>query len=1275
VRRRGLRVVLALASILVALAFAAVPTFGATITDRPLLFSFDGSDTTAGPFRLQRALEIDQATGTVYVIDEGHNVLDKFNLAGEAQDYSATGSSSLATGLELRGGSDVAVDNSSVNPGRIYISQGEGGPVKAYSPAGNELWKFLGTGSSCGLAVDSQGHLWVADSRGEKVREYDSSGSPPAEIGSVSTAGNGNPCRIDLDASGNLYVNNRFGGVDKYEGGVKTATLDPASSNGVTVDRSSPAGHVFVLHEAGTFGEYSSSGALVGTFGGGNIASSGGIAYDQAQDRVYVSDVESGSVVKVFGPVVTGTVPDVTIEAPSEVGVSKAKFSGKVNPQGVSNAYFFEWKNLVTGEVDSSPIQSLPEDNAEHAVSFNATGLAGNIPYYEVRLVGVNTESKLRSFSSYVPLATKTAPAAPAATIDDVPPAGTTTASISGTVNPQEDAGTTWRVELSTEPSCASGFNPSGPIHKLESEATSPVVVSTELTGLLTAQHYCARISATNSAGTEPSGVKEFETQPVLPDGVQTAFVAPRSDTSARLNGRANPHGAPLTYHFEYSEDGGNTWIALPDQSDASHARHQIIVSEELSGLQPDTTYSYRVVAENVVGPATQQGGELSFATRTSAEVAEPQSCSNEDVRAVQHAGYLGDCRALELVNQPDKGNQNVLTLTPATGASPVSSNGEEALWSVFGGAPGGNTASGATFLSQRTPEGWKSKSLVPLASEQFGDGEDTYALGATTPDFSKFIFVAGRPHFSARQAPGILRLDRNQNQDLLTSYPNTSIEGAQLEDVDASGSHVLILNPETRELEDIGSGTPEVVSLMPDGMPPSCPLSMEGQSFIDVNGNESGAGANWRPAYHRMATTDGSRVYFEANPPGRCSDFGPFQLYQRNRETETTTLIDPAEEGGDSYLIRATPNGRSVYFTTRSALDPADTNTTLDVYRWDEESNESHCLTCVVPDADLSSQSVMISDDFSHIYFESRQSLIPGRSEAGLYVLSNGAIHLAAGDVYANLNYGIRPSAELTPDGEVLVFFAAPSPSMTSDKVLETCADAEEEYPGQPCKQLYRYDDHDRSLECISCASGLTTSSIGERLLSIPKPDFRVSDDGNTIAFVTGSTLLRRDVNRSVDIYEWHDGVRHLLTDGVSRLPTGLLSSPAVRAISADGRDIFFSASDPGRTGFEQDGLANLYDARIDGGFMPPNPPVHCSEESCQGPLQPAPQEQRPGSPGVNGLGNQTPQRSQSRCASKRGKAKKRCSQKKKQHKHHKKQGKSRSRNSGTRHNVGGAK
>jgi hypothetical protein len=146
---------------------------------------------------------------------------------------------------------------------------------------------------------------------------------------------------------------------------------------------------------------------------------------------------------------------------------------------------------------------------------------------------------------------------------------------------------------------------------------------------------------------------------------------------------------------------------------------------------------------------------------------------------------------------------------------------------------------------------------------------------------------------------------------------------------------------------------------------------------------------------------------------------------------------------------------------------------------------------------------------------------------------------------------------------------------------------------------------------------------------------------------------LVKGDVNKGIDLYAWRNGAVHLLTDGISKFKDSPQSGPQVRSVSAGGRDIFFSIVDPGRTGFERDGVSNLYDARIDGGFVPPRTPAHCSEEACQGALLPAPESVQAGSTTVHGLGNVAKGKKRSRkpCAKKRGKARRRCLA---HHRHH---------------------
>ncbi len=100
------------------------------------------------------------------------------------------------------------------------------------------------------------------------------------------------------------------------------------------------------------------------------------------------------------------------------------------------------------------------------------------------------------------------------------------------------------------------------------------MAVSEEATGLLPSQHYCVRIGAKQQLRrSTPVEIKQFTTEPVPPDQVSTAFAAPRTDTTARLNGYVNPEGSTLFYRFEYSGDGGETWVALKDHEDIEQSR------------------------------------------------------------------------------------------------------------------------------------------------------------------------------------------------------------------------------------------------------------------------------------------------------------------------------------------------------------------------------------------------------------------------------------------------------------------------------------------------------------------------------------------------------------------------------------------------------------------------------------------------------------------------------------------------------------------------------
>lgn len=898
-----------------------------------------------------------------------------------------------------------------------------------------------------------------------------------------------------------------------------------------------------------------------------------------------------------------------------------------------------------------------PPDGADHPVSQRLSGLQRNTAY-NVRLVGTNTEpggDPAKRLNAYAgpPDAFMTLPPDPP-TVTDLAISAITTESAhtTATVDPQEDE-TSWRIlaKARTKATLAeceglansefgtikTGAIPNGEAGGLGIEA--------DLTALDPAQTYCVRVVATNNGG-EGRADEKFMTRAIRPSAVEVAFAAPRTDTTARLNARINPEGeAPLTYRFEYKVDGDTTWTLRNPLVSTVAAAEPIVVADEVTGLSPDTTYHYRLeLVENEAGRAASLGGERTFTTRTEteAEEAHPPSCPNEEVRAAQHTkAYLGFCRGIELVNQPDKGNQNA-NLSEVF----VTADGQKIAWSTVGGAPGAYNGSGNGFLATRTTtsHGWQSQSIAPPPDQQLAEANGTLAPLAATPDLSQFVVIEQvRPHSGTTSESAITRLREGERPARLSLYPDPEGNIGAV-DVSNDGAHVVLVNPETNRLEDIGGGEPgEILSIMPDGMESECGVPREGSGAFRSPFLTLGP--------RMIAATDASRVYFQvqadpATKGGSCE--GPYGLYLRNRGSSETILIDPGTGAGFSAIspsfLRTTTDGHSVYFATATPLDAqaADTNTGGDVYRWEEETGKSTCLTCVTADANVIGSSVKVSEDFSRVYFRSNEALAAGAADGyeSIYVLAGEEIRFV-GDVAGtreDSGEGLA-GAQLSSDGKVLVFRAKPNPHLTADAV----ADGAE-------FELYRYDDDDRSLECISCRrEGATAVAVSE-------DRFKLSGDGSTAVFATEEALLPRDVNRATDLYEWRRGALGLLSDGVGEFVES--TEPRLAAVDSDGSDVLFTVAAPGLSGFEADGLRNAYDARIGGGFPPPTPPAHCSEDSCQGPLQPPPSHEQPASRNES-RGNVPPRKPCRKGKVRRhGRCLKRHARKQQRKRHHKRSG-----------------
>jgi hypothetical protein len=199
---------------------------------------------------------------------------------------------------------------------------------------------------------------------------------------------------------------------------------------------------------------------------------------------------------------------------------------------------------------------------------------------------------------------------------------------------------------------------------------------------------------------------------------------------------------------------------------------------------------------------------------------------------------------------------------------------------------------------------------------------------------------------------------------------------------------------------------------------------------------------------------------------------------------------------------------------------------------------------------------------------------------------------------------WGVDQQVKSTPDGRVLVF-------SSYGQLTEDDADSS--------RDIYRYDDASELLKRVSLSEdgydangndafddtiALDGINAGHGAAERLELSSRVvSDDGNRIVFSTPGPLSSRAVNGLTNIYEWSregegEGAVSMLSGGAS------VSDDESPTISPSGRDVFFVTAG-GLVNDDGDGLRDIYDARIGGGFpQSPDPREPCAGDACQGPL-----------------------------------------------------------------------
>jgi hypothetical protein len=587
------------------------------------------------------------------------------------------------------------------------------------------------------------------------------------------------------------------------------------------------------------------------------------------------------------------------------------------------------------------------------------------------------------------------------------------------------------------------------------------------------------------------------------------------------------------------------------------------------------------------------------------AGAAQAAECPNEALRAEAHSTQLAQCRAYEQVSPVETEDSGVLNFY---GAAP---DGKAAEFVSAGGFAGiGSDYAENHYISRRSAQGWRTSWVgVPAALRGLVSGVTSsfdlskqvarvkFLTGAQAGGTGLFFSddLADAPAFSFAEVPEYDNIPGGEQPS--GESPNFShivITGAN-----NGGSYPLY------ELAGVGGPMPvlRTVTIEP---PPN-----EGNVFDGELGN--GEGEEYS-LFHAISN-DGAEIFFTNKASGMS--------YVRVNGSETIELgglFQGASEDGVKVFLKGA--GGELY------MDLIDS----------EPGHEAVSETVSFAPAGQSNTYLRSGDDGSHVYFDSTGVLTGeeknengGKAEEGkenLYVydtltgktafiaqaLPGGDI--AEGQIEAQVNG--CPSAELgepiepgCEGGRFFVFTttAHVTPGDTGDSA-----------------QVFEYDagsgsDPPTLVRISTGEAGYAENGNGNaRSARIAIPKFgesgnlaqagpfemntrAVSDDGSTVIFSSSGALSPRAVNDlqpqpgPSDIYEWHEGVVSLISTGHS------LTSDIHPAITPSGRDIFFTSTE-GIVPQDTDGLASLYDARIDGGFAAAVVPAGgCNGDACQGP------------------------------------------------------------------------
>jgi hypothetical protein len=821
-------------------------------------------------------------------------------------------------------------------------------------------------------------------------------------------------------------------------------------------------------------------------------------------------------------------------------------------------------------------------------------------------------------------------------------------ASFSGEVNSNgTGAAEETTYAFSCEPTCPG----------LQGERSIPTdgenhLVSDATEGLLPAQEYHLHLIAANQGGGETIANATFTTKAFPPD----ATTEPAQDIApehAVLEGLLNAHHAPTTYYFKWGETEAYGSFAPPSkEGDGGEANATTAVAQPLYGLQPHTTYHFRLIAGDECEPVehpgkrcTTEGADQTFTTTSPLPPSEERA-------AIPGTGFLPDNRGWEQVSPPDKHGADVMVDSARTRAA-ATETPELPMAATFSSLGGFADVQGTNisddYMAIRTAQpgtsGWATHGITPrqnpLTFFAAFRGMDSQWEGDLSPNLTRGVFRSYTPLTQDPYVKDVINFYRRDDlrtpgagtYQLLTACPACSAPVPATEfgpypwfaGASADFSHVIFQSPyplvagatagtENPNLYEWYNGTVRLVGILPDSAcaTPPCvaPTSIAGAGV-------SGDGGPTRLTPHTISS-DGSRIIFTDSSTGSNRLNG--NLYMRIDGTETVQINASEktvpDEPQPAQFQTASADGTRVFFTTEEKLTDAPTHSESQLYMYDTNAPTGHHLTLISADHEpadggsLAGTGVIgASNDGHYVYFIASGQLAAGQpvlgTDLGLYEWHDGVTSYIGR--LANLNAtndesnDVLPSfwalskivARVTPDGKHMLFQSSSGEGLTG-------------YQSNKHVELYLYSAESHQLQCASCrpdgspaegSAGDNAQTFTGAAGTTSHQNHVLTDDGNRVFFTTTDALVPQDTNGVADAYEFDSttGTVHLLSSGTSPYPSYFMDS------SADGHDAFFITRQR-LVGWDNDQALDLYDARVGGGLPDPPPaPVPCVGDGCR--------------------------------------------------------------------------